>query len=141
LGALNAVTLEMITVINQTYINSWSVVELMRKVRVAHPVGRVVLILDNAGYQACYLVRSAANMQGIELLFLPTYSPNLNLIERVWKFVRKKCLNCVYYKNFDLFTGAILECISKFGTSYKEELSSLLVWNFQTFPTRGEAAA
>ena len=132
LGALNAVTKEMITVINTTYINSWSVVELMRKVREAHPAGKVVLVLDNAGYQTCYLVRSAANMLSIELLFLPPYSPNLNLIERVWKFMRKKCLNCVYFKTFDLFSTAISQCISKFGTEYREELETLLAWNFQT---------
>ena len=96
LGALNAVTKEMITVINTTYINSWSVVELMRKIREIHPEGKIVLVLDNARYQACYLVKSGANMLNIDLLFLPPYSPNLNLIERVWKFIRKKCLNPSY---------------------------------------------
>lgn len=141
LGALNAVTKEMISVVNTTYINSWSVVELMRKIRDVHPEGKVVLILDNARYQACHLVRSAANMQNITLLFLPPYSPNLNLIERVWKFIRKKCLNCVYFKNFDLFSKAILKCIAKFGTEYRGELESLLTWNFQTLAKSGEVAA
>jgi transposase len=89
LGALNAVTHEMLTVINETYINAWSVVDLMRKIRAVTPMGKVVLVLDNARYQACYVVRSAARMMQIELLYLPPYSPNLNLIERIWKFVRK----------------------------------------------------
>jgi len=112
LGALNAVTKEMITVINTTYINSWSVVELIRKIRERHPPEKkVVLILDNARYQACHLVKSAANMHGIELLFLPPYSPNLNLIERVWKFIRKKSLNCVYFKDFTRFKNAILPAL------------------------------
>lgn len=133
LGALNAVTREMVTIINTTYINAWSVVELIRKIRDLHPPGkRVVLILDNARYQACYLVRAAARMHAVELLFLPPYSPNLNLIERVWKFIRKKCLNCVYHKNFTQFTKAISECIEKFGGEYREELKTLLTWNFQT---------
>lgn len=134
-------THEMITVINDTYINAWSVVELIRKIRELHPPGkRVILILDNARYQACYLVRSAASMHAVELLFLPPYSPNLNLIERVWKFVRKKCLNCVYHESFETFSRALTGCISNFGTEYKEELRTLLQWNFQTFASRENAA-
>ena len=141
LGALNAVTREMVSVINTTYINAWSVVELMRKIRDAHPEGKIVLILDNARYQACHVVKSGANMLNIELLFLPPYSPNLNLIERVWKFIRKKCLNCVYFKDFDLFTKAISGCIAKFGTEYRGELETLLAWNFQTLDKTEEVAA
>jgi transposase len=142
LGALNAVTKEMVTIINTTYINAWSVVELIRKIRELHPPEkRVVLILDNARYQACYLVRSAASMYAVELLFLPPYSPNLNLIERVWKFIRKKCLNCVYFKNFAQFSTAISECIGKFGSEYKAELQTLLVWNFQTLTKPEKTAA
>lgn len=142
LGALNAVTKEMITIINTAYINAWSVVELIRKIRELHPPGRrVVLILDNARYQACYLVRSAANMYEVELLFLPPYSPNLNLIERVWKFIRRKCLNCVYFKNFEEFTEAISECIRKFKDEYKSELETLLAWNFQTLEKPGRKVA
>ncbi len=53
----------------------------------------VPLVLDNARYQRCALVIGAAKKLGIELLFLPTYSPNLNLIERLWKFVKKEVLN------------------------------------------------
>lgn len=140
LGALNAVTHEMMTVINETYINAWAVVELMRKIREKTPTGRIVFILDNARYQACHIVRSAANMLHIELLYLPPYSPNLNLIERVWKFIRKKCLNCVYYENFDMFSKAITGCILKFGVQYKEELKTLLRWNFQTSGSEEEVA-
>lgn len=142
LGALNAVTKEMVTIINTTYINAWSVVELIRKIRELHPPEkRVVLILDNARYQACYLVKSAANMYAVELLFLPPYSPNLNLIERVWKFIRKKCLNCVYFKNFTQFSSAISDCIGKFGDEYQAELQTLLTWNFQTLVKPERSAA
>lgn len=141
LGALNAITHEMVTVTNETYINSWSVVELMRKLREIHPKGKVVLVLDNAPYQACYLVKSGANMLGIELLFLPTYSPNLNLIERVWKFIKKKSLNSVYHATFQSFSSSIVECISKFGTEHKEELETLLTLNFQKLEVTSERKA
>ncbi len=94
LGALNALTLEVTTVSNTTYIDSWSVVELLFKLRqkayqLSQPIS---IILDNAPYQACWLVRNAAKLMGINLVFLPPYSPNLNLIERLWKFIRKKVL-------------------------------------------------
>jgi hypothetical protein len=48
---------------------------------------------------------------GIELLFLPSYSPNLNLIERLWKFVKKECLYSRYYETFELFKKAITGCL------------------------------
>ena len=44
---------------------------------------------------------------GVELLFLPPYAPNLNLIERLWKFTKKECLAAKYYENFAAFKGAI----------------------------------
>jgi transposase len=136
LGALNAVSLELITVVNESYINAWSVVDLFQKIRTQHPLGKIVLILDNAKYQKCHVVQCAANMLNIQLIYLPPYSPNLNLIERVWKFIRKKSLNCRYYESFDLFKSAIQECISKFGGDYQEELKTLLTWSFQTFATQ-----
>lgn len=136
LGALNAVTRELITVVNESYINAWSVAELFKKIRTQHPFGKIVLILDNAKYQKCHVVKSAANMLNIQLIYLPAYSPNLNLIERVWKFIRKKSLNCRYHESFDLFKSSIQDCISKFGSDYQEELKTLLTWSFQTFSSR-----
>ena len=70
---------------------------------------------------------------GIELLFLPSYSPNLNLIERLWKFVKKKVLNSKYYADFGTFKAAIGGCIADAPRKYKEELDSLLTLRFQTF--------
>jgi transposase len=63
--------------------------------------------LDNARYQRCRLVKNAAAALGITLAFLPSYSPNLNLIERYWRFVRKNCLYSKYYANFPDFKHAI----------------------------------
>ena len=69
----------------------------------------------------------------IELLYLPSYSPNLNLIERLWKLVKKKCLYSKYYDDFELFKGAITDCLAQTDTTYKEELDSLLTLKFQSF--------
>ena len=94
----------------------------------------VTLVMDNAKYQHARVVIELADKLGIELLHLPAYSPNLNLIERLWKFVKKKCLYSKYYENFDLFCGAIQGCLSKVGSNeYQSELKTLLSLKFQTF--------
>jgi transposase len=106
LGALDAVTKEVVTVVNSTYINSLSVCALLEKLATLRPMLPITVVLDNARYQRCALVKTCAEKLKIELLFLPTYSPNLNLIERLWKFVKKQCLYAKYYPNFHSFTTA-----------------------------------
>jgi transposase len=66
-------------------------------------------------------------------LYLPPYSPNLNLIERLWKFVKRKCLYSIYYDNFQDFKAAITACLQQTHTTYKHELDSLLTLRFQSF--------
>lgn len=148
LGALNAVTLEVITVCNTSYIDSWSVIELLFKLRQQRKEAvPITLILDNAPYQTCWLVRGAAKLMSIELLFLPPYSPNLNLIERLWKFVRKKCCHTSSYGTFQEFCEVLQECVEKGHISHSDELQSLMAWNFQTLQSpktvavRGKIAA
>ena len=60
-----------------------------------------------------------------------SYSPNLNLIERLWKFVKKKCLYNVYYETFDDFKKGINKCLSRIETDYKIELETLMTPKFQ----------
>jgi transposase len=93
----------------------------------------ITLVLDNARYQRCHLVMELAKEWGIELLFLPPYSPNLNLIERLWKLVKKKCLYSIYYENFALFQQAIQTFLSTMHHAHQKELDSLLTLNFQSF--------
>jgi hypothetical protein len=90
-------------------------------------------VLDNVRYQKCELVGTLASRLNIELLFLPAYSPNLNLIERLWKFVKKKVLYSKYYSDFGSFKRAISHCLSQTHTTYKKELDSLLTLKFQVF--------
>ena len=99
------------------------------------------MVLDNARYQRCRIVEELAVQLGIELLFLPPYSPNLNLIERLWKFTKKQCLAAQYYENFAAFKGAMAGFL---GTGYErhaEELQSLLTLNFQRFEKAQSMAA
>lgn len=133
LGALDAVTQEIFLVTNQTYITSVQVCALLTQVAATSTGLPLTVVLDNARYQRCKLVIAHAASLGIELLFLPPYSPNLNLIERLWKFVKKQCLYSTYYDKFDKFKEAISDCLENASVKHKNELNSLLTLNFQTF--------
>jgi transposase len=133
LGALDAVTHRLIRVTNFDYINAESVCALLHAVAGAAVGLPITLVLDNARYQKCALVQTLAASLGIELLYLPGYSPNLNLIERLWRFVRKESLNSTYYEAFEQFTTAIDECLDNLPTKHKGETETLLTHNFQTF--------
>ena len=133
LGALNAVTHELLTVTNDTYITAESVCQLLRQVADLNLSVPITLFLDNARYQKCALVQDTAAPLNIELCFLPAYSPNLNLIERLWKFVKKQCLYSKYYSDFAPFKLAIMVCLSQTHSQHKAALDSLLTLKFQTF--------
>jgi transposase len=133
LGALNAITHEVILVTNDTYITATQVCELLQKIADLGLTIPITLVLDNARYQKCKVVEALAISLSIELLYLPSYSPNLNLIERLWKFVKKKCLYAKYYENFSEFSSAIYECLNDAHLKYEKELNSLLTLRFQKF--------
>ena len=133
LGALNAMTHELITITNDAYITAESVCALLEKIANLYVGIPISIFLDNARYQRCALVIEKARSLNIELCFLPAYSPNLNLIERVWKFVKKKCLYSKYYEKFPAFKEAISACLEETMTTHKTDLASLLTLRFQTF--------
>jgi transposase len=133
LGAVNAVTHQLLRVTNEGYITAETVCTLLRTLAASGLRVPVTLVLDNAKYQRCDLVQTLARSLNIQLLFLPSYSPNLNLIERVWRFVRKRSLNSTYYESFAQFQAAIDACLENLATTYKEEVATLLVHKFQTF--------
>jgi transposase len=131
LGAFNAITHELVTITNDAYINAVTVIELMEKLLLIYGSQMLTLVMDNARYQRCAAVIEYAREHGIELLFLPSYSPNLNLIERLWGFVKQKVLYSKYYENFALFKTAINDCLCDVGSKYKKEISSLMSLKFQ----------
>lgn len=141
LGAWNAVTRELVTVVNDSYINALSVCELLRKIAALSPGVSITLVLDNARYQRCAVAQALAQSLGIELLFLPSYSPNLNLIERLWKFVKKKALNGRHYATFEQFQAAIDGCLGKVATEHRNALKTLMTHQFQMFDKASFLAA
>ena len=133
LAALNAVTHELVTVTNETYITAQTVCTLLERLAALNLSVPISVFLDNARYQKCALVRETAARLHIELCFLPAYSPNLNLIERLWKFVKKQCLYSHYYADFASFKAAIVQTLSETDTRHKSALDSLLTLRFQVF--------
>ena len=95
---------------------------------------KVHMVVDGAKYHRTALLWIANNAaDDIELHFLPAYSPNLNLIERLGKFVRKQCLYSHYYADFPSFKTAISTCLNQASTTHKAALDSLLTLRFQRF--------
>jgi transposase len=133
LGALDAVTHRLIRVTNYDYIDAESVCALLRAVAGAAVGLPVTLVLDNARYQKCAVVQALAASLGIELLYLPGYSPNLSLIERLWRFVPKESLDSTYYEDFARFTAAIDQCLGDLPTVHKGEMATLMTHEFQMF--------
>ena len=133
LGALHAITHQLVTVTNESYINATSVCELLEKIAALGLQTPITLVLDNARYQRCQLVQEKARQLGIELLFLPAYSPNLNLIERLWRFVRKDCLYSHYYERFEPFKQAITQCLAETTGRHQAALNRLLPLEIQTY--------
>jgi transposase len=133
LGALNAVTHEVVRVCNEGYVSAETVCTLLRTLAEAGLRAPITVVLDNAAYQRCTLVQSLAQELGIRLLFLPSYSPNLNLIERLWRFVRKQSLNSTWFDSFEQFQAAIDDCLNKMDTAHKQEAATLFVHKFQRF--------
>lgn len=129
-GALNADTLEVIIRTDDT-INTQSTLKLFEALEQKHPDAESIFItLDNAKYYKNGLVYEYLKTSKIKLLFMPPYSPNLNLIERLWKFMRKTILYNKYYEKFADFKVVVMRFFENID-QYNDKLSTLLTKNFQ----------
>lgn len=129
-GVMNAETLEL-TVIESETVDDDSTIQLLEMLENKYALAvTIFVILDNAKYHYSRKVRRFLEKSRVKLIFLPSYSPNLNLIERLWKFFKKKVLYNTYYEKLEDFRQA---CIKFFRNikSYHNELTSLMSGGFE----------
>ena len=132
LGAIDYVTKRILTVTNDSYITATEVCTMLRIIAKEYPERTVHIILDNARYQKCAIVQTLATEIGITLQFIPPYSPNLNLIERVWKFV--KCeLRSKYYDDFLEFQRKIDSIIDSTAKENLQKMKRIIGEKVQLF--------
>ena len=127
LGAIDFITKKVTTVTNATYITAPEVCELLRILANEYADHVIHIILDNAKYQKCKLIQEAIKLYDgrIVLHYLPPYSPNLNLIERFWKFVKSE-LRLVSYDDFKKFSEAIDKIIDSSSKDNKSRIDTLI---------------
>jgi transposase len=131
-GAMNAHNPQEVIVVEADTINAQATILLYEKIQ-AHNLDKeqVFVIGDNARYYRNVELQTWLDKNPrIVQLFLPTYSPNLNLIERLWKFLRKKVINTKFYQTFEEFRRAVLAFFDNIE-QYKPELETLITFNFQ----------
>ena len=133
LGAWNAVNRQLLAITNTTVVNTDTMCELLRKIAAQNLTGPITLVLDNARYQRNKVVQGLAGELGIRLLFLPSYSPNLNLIERLWGFAKRQSVYGQYHMNFASFRTAIESTLAGLSTTHATKLKSLMTLTFQEF--------
>jgi transposase len=111
-------------------INGEQFVNLLRLLRATHPeTERFVLYLDQARYYASPAAKDWLHRHlEFELEPLPTYSPNLNLIERLWKFLRQRALSR-WHKTFEAMQAAVDELLDHLS-DYRKELNTLMTEHF-----------
>jgi transposase len=133
LGAWNAVTQELLAITNTTVVNTETMCQLLRKIADRKLVGPISIVLDNARYQRNQVVQALAAQLGIHLLYLPSYSPNLNLIERLWGFAKRQCVYGKYHSTFASFRAAIEATLDNLSTTHAPKLKTLMTLKFQEF--------
>jgi transposase len=129
-GAVSLDTLNLVMRYDDT-INAESTIKLFEQIESAYPsAAKITVICDNARYYRSKLVKAYIEDSKIELMFLPPYAPNLNLIERYWKYFKKNILYNRYYETFKEFEQACTNFFENTDEHYSS-LRSLLTENFQ----------
>lgn len=129
-GVINAETHD-VTVIESKTVNKDSTIELLETIEQKYFLASMIyIILDNARYHYSKEVKAFLKGKKIRLVFLPTYSPNLNLIERLWKFFKKKVLYNKYYENVAVFRKACIRFFSNIE-QHSDEIARFMDADFE----------
>ena len=139
-GAVNALDPTEVYVHSTDSVNAQSTQQLIEQILAENPEKKTIyLISDNARYYHAKILQEwLEDYPQIVWVWLPTYSPNLNLIERLWGFMQRKILNGVYYDTYSKFKLAIHSFFENIG-QYEQELNSLMTLNFQIIDSKQSA--
>lgn len=141
LGAYCTQTHEHVFLLTENNITRDTVIALLALLRTKHPGdGRIHLILDNVSYHKARCVQIQAALSRITLDYLPPYSPNLNLIERLWKFMRRTIFKDKYRVTFAEFKQRVNDFFIGLD-EYANELATLMTENFELIPAVWQAPA
>ena len=131
LAAYSPITKDALVIENDTTCNAETVIELFEKMKEENSKAKIIHVyLDNVRYQHAKIVKEFVKEEKIILHYLPPYSPNLNLIERLWRLLRKKVKRNKYYKSFEDFLEAIHQFFNDIKFD-KSEIETLMVENFE----------
>jgi transposase len=129
-GAINGLKPEEVIIREDERINAQSTWALYEQLEAQNPDKETIYVIcDNACYYRSSWLKEKLKNSKIKQVFLPPYSPNLNLIERLWKFMRKKAIDTKFCRTFLEFREKVFEFFAHIA-QYKKELDSLISWNF-----------
>lgn len=130
-GAINVLNPSEVYIQEDDRINAQSNISLLEQIIEAHPGATVRVFSDNARYNHSRILKDWLK-EHPEIIFdhIPAYSPNLNPIERLWKFMKKKVINSYYYETFVEFKEEILNFFKNIA-QYAEDLKTLITTNFE----------
>ena len=115
-GAIDVTSHKILIQEDQT-LNAESTIEFFQKIEKAYPdKQKVHVFCDNAPYYRNKKVKKYLELSKIVLHFLPPYSPNLNPIERLWKWMKERVIYNTYYEHFEEFKGAIMGFFAQLST-------------------------
>jgi transposase len=130
IGAINPVTLQPTIILTEENCSAEVIETFLEEVKIQYDQAKTIcIILDNARYQRSNIVQTTAKFFNIDLIFLPPYSPNLNLIERLWRYFKKEVMKNKYYSDYATFENAVETFFSQFQDRMKD-IKSLLNFKF-----------
>ena len=132
-----AIEMNRLTVVSRSCkrVNGSSMCDLLRAIRLKHPKAKKIhLILDNAPYNKSNRLKDVARELKIKILYLPAYSPNLNPIERMWKYMKREVMANRYFPDLETFQRELMLFLRGIR-KHRQELSSLITDNFHIVKT------
>jgi transposase len=130
IGAINPVSFEPTVILTEENCSSEVIEAILEEIKIQYCKAKTIcIILDNAKYQRSSNVQITAKFFNIDLVYLPPYSPNLNLIERLWRYFKKEVMKNKYYSDYSTFENAVENFFAKFEDRI-EDLKTLLNFKF-----------